>query len=180
MQHSVWQTPLGPLHALWTEKELAALHLGSEGVHERWQAWLRRYAPDRVCQPGPAPGTWDQAITSYFAGERVSWPRELDQRGTDFRKRVWEGLRAIPYGEVWTYARLAEHIGQPGASRAVGGAVGANPCPLVVPCHRVVARRGLGGFSGPMAWKVGLLALEGACLPGAESADFGTSQHKLF
>jgi O-6-methylguanine DNA methyltransferase len=81
---------------------------------------------------------------------------------TDFQQRVWRQLVKIPKGRVTTYAQIAKALGKPRASRAVGNACGANPFPIVVPCHRVVASNGgLGGFSSGLAWKRKLLALEG-------------------
>ena len=86
--------------------------------------------------------------------------------GTEFHRRVWEMLLAIPIGTVWTYGKLAWSINQPRAARAVGGACGANPIPLFIPCHRVVGANGtLTGFSGGMKWKIFLLVAEGIELP---------------
>ena len=79
---------------------------------------------------------------------------------SEFRHRVWDAIRAIPFGATVTYRELATRIGHPGAARAVGGACGANRLLLAVPCHRVVASRGLGGFALGLEWKRTLLALE--------------------
>ncbi|MGZ8920277.1 MAG: methylated-DNA--[protein]-cysteine S-methyltransferase, partial [Limisphaerales bacterium] len=87
---------------------------------------------------------------------------------TRFRLKVWEQLQQIPVGETASYAEVAAAIGQPAATRAVGGACGANPIPLIIPCHRVVqmacGRRQLGGFSGGLGWKRKLLAVEGVVI----------------
>lgn len=81
--------------------------------------------------------------------------------GSVFQQRVWRELLAIPSGECRTYGELARRLGSPGGSRAVGGACGANPIPVLVPCHRVLAAGGrLGGFSGGLEWKRRLLAME--------------------
>jgi methylated-DNA-[protein]-cysteine S-methyltransferase len=86
--------------------------------------------------------------------------------GTEFQRRVWRTLRLIAWGRTWSYARVARAIGNPKAVRAVGGACGANPIPVFVPCHRVLAaNRGLGGFSGGLNWKRALLKREGIRLP---------------
>jgi len=97
----------------------------------------------------------------YFRGENVSVEVPLDLRGVgDFDRRVLAVLRSIPYGETRTYGWVARRIGCPGAARAVGGACGRNPCPVIIPCHRVVAAGGgLGGYSGGFPWKRYLLAL---------------------
>jgi O-6-methylguanine DNA methyltransferase len=81
---------------------------------------------------------------------------------TDFQRLVWRQLTKIPPGRVMTYAQVAAAIGKPRAARAVGNACAANPTPLAVPCHRVVAGSGLGGFSGGLAWKRKLLEIEKA------------------
>jgi len=81
--------------------------------------------------------------------------------GTDFQKAVWNALKKIPRGQTRTYGEIAAAIGRPGAVRAVGTACGANPVPLFIPCHRVVAKNGLGGFGSGLPWKKLLLELEG-------------------
>lgn len=91
-------------------------------------------------------------------------PFDLSQ-GTKFRLRVWAELRRIPRGETRSYGQIADELGKRRAARAVGGACGANPIPVLIPCHRVLAANGgLGGFSGGLEWKRRLLALEGALL----------------
>jgi methylated-DNA-[protein]-cysteine S-methyltransferase len=105
-------------------------------------------------------------VRRYFAGGRVAFRFPLASgRGTPFQRAVWRALRRIPYGEVRTYGWVARAIGRPGAARAVGGACGANPWPIVVPCHRVVASNGLGGYSAGLEWKRLLLGIEGALPP---------------
>ena len=87
---------------------------------------------------------------------------ELELSGTEFQRSVWTSLADIPYGEVISYAELAEMVGRPTAFRAVGQANGANPIPIVLPCHRVVASGGgIGGYGGGLDLKRELLALEG-------------------
>ncbi|MFN3763308.1 MAG: methylated-DNA--[protein]-cysteine S-methyltransferase, partial [Anaerolineae bacterium] len=86
----------------------------------------------------------------------------LDLRGTPFQRRVWEELRRVPYGQTVAYGELARRVGRPGAARAVGRAVGANPVPIIVPCHRVVGADGsLVGYGGGLEIKAALLRLEG-------------------
>jgi methylated-DNA-[protein]-cysteine S-methyltransferase len=102
-------------------------------------------------------------LAEYFAGARREFSLELAPHGTEFQLRVWRALGEIPYGTVRNYGDVARAIGQPGAARAVGGAVGSNPLPIVIPCHRVIASDGtIGGFSGGLAIKHRLLAIEGA------------------
>jgi methylated-DNA-[protein]-cysteine S-methyltransferase len=104
-------------------------------------------------------------LQSYFDGETVDFSSlRMNPRGTAFQQRVWRALQTIPQGSVRTYGELALELGS--APRPLGGACGANPIPILIPCHRVVSRQGLGGFSaeGGVATKVALLRLEGAML----------------
>lgn len=85
--------------------------------------------------------------------------------GTPFQRKVWGALRQIPYGQTRSYAWVAQRIGKPKAARAVGAACGANPIPVIIPCHRVVASDGsLGGYTAGLAWKKKLLRLEGVAV----------------
>ena len=113
-------------------------------VFEKARAWLRR----------------------YFAGERPEIDFPLRPDGTEFRRAVWERLRAVPFGETVSYGELAAELaaqrGKPCSARAVGGAVGRNPISILVPCHRVVGADGsLTGYAGGLARKRALLRLEG-------------------
>ena len=104
-----------------------------------------------------------ERIKLYFSGRKVKFDDKLDLSGaTQFRQAVWEKTRLIPYGETRSYLWIAEQIGKPEAARAVGQALGKNPLPVIVPCHRVIASDGsLGGFTGGLDMKRRLLALEG-------------------
>jgi methylated-DNA-[protein]-cysteine S-methyltransferase len=102
-------------------------------------------------------------LCAYYEGKPADFPDNLDPAvGTLFRRQVWEAARRIPYGETGSYGKLAAQIGKPGAARAVGNALGRNPFSVIVPCHRVVAAGGIGGFSGDGGpeMKRRLLALE--------------------
>jgi len=103
------------------------------------------------------------AIIAYLEGKGRSFDLQLDLQGQPrFRLKVWEVLQRIPYGRVRSYGWVARKVGKPKAARAVGAACGANPVPLLVPCHRVIAGDGsLGGFSGGLGVKKRLLRLEG-------------------
>lgn len=102
-----------------------------------------------------------QQLAAYFAGELEAFNLQLAPEGTPFQQRVWSALLNIPYGETISYGELARRIGQPTASRAVGLANGANPIPIVIPCHRVIGSNGkLTGYGGGLAVKEKLLALE--------------------
>lgn len=102
-------------------------------------------------------------LRAYFAGERREFDLPLAPEGTPFQLAVWRALRAIPYGRTESYGELARRIGRPNAVRAVGAANGANPLPIVVPCHRVIGADGsLTGYGGGLPIKQALLELEGA------------------
>ena len=106
-------------------------------------------------------------LAEYFAGERKQFDVRLALRGTPFQLEVWNTLLRIPYGETRTYADIARAIGRPTATRAVGAANGANPIPIIIPCHRVIGKDGgLTGFGGGIGVKRRLLDLEcGSLLP---------------
>jgi len=109
---------------------------------------------------------FDEAVSrirDYFRGKPVDFTDRLDlSAGTEFQKKVWSSCRDIPYGQTRSYGWIAARIGQPGASRAVGNALGKNPIPIIIPCHRVLAADGgIGGFSGGLPAKRNLLKLEG-------------------
>ncbi|MGH9103084.1 MAG: methylated-DNA--[protein]-cysteine S-methyltransferase [Acidimicrobiales bacterium] len=131
--------------------------------------------PDDAAPAGPAaagigsdalPAPLAAAVTQlkeYFAGQRDRFDLPLRLAGTAFQRQVWWALGDIPYGETITYAQLARMVGRPRAFRAVGQANGANPVPIVLPCHRVVASGGgLGGYGGGVPMKRRLLDLERA------------------
>ncbi len=106
-------------------------------------------------------------LERYFRGQPVEFEVRLDGAGSEFEKDVWQACRRIAYGATCSYKDLAELVGRPGGARAVGMAMSHNPCPIVVPCHRVVRADGkLGGFSSPrgVEQKRELLALEGCAL----------------
>jgi methylated-DNA-[protein]-cysteine S-methyltransferase len=123
-----------------------------------------------------APSEWPEQLRTavreleeYFARERRSFDLPLDWAGahTDFQRDVYDRLMKIEYGHVVSYGQVAREIGRPDMARAVGQAVGANPIPIIVPCHRVVASDGrLTGFGGGLPAKVALLKLEGIDVDG--------------
>jgi methylated-DNA-[protein]-cysteine S-methyltransferase len=115
-------------------------------------AWLQDLAPFRQVI---------EQLNAYFAGELREFSITLDPEGTPFQIRVWRELERIPYGETISYGQLAQRIGNPKASRAVGLANGSNPIAIIVPCHRVIGSNGkLTGYGGGLPIKQHLLALE--------------------
>ncbi len=105
----------------------------------------------------------EEELTDYFSGSRQQFTVPVKPHGTAFQQQVWQALREIPYGMTWSYEQLASHIGQPTASREVGLANGANPVPIIIPCHRVIRKGGeIGGYGGGLWRKARLLQLEEA------------------
>ena len=101
-------------------------------------------------------------LSEYFSGKRQTFDLPLNLKGTEFQLAVWNELLRVPYGDTITYAELARRIGRPAAIRAVGAANGANPIPVIVPCHRVIGSNGtLTGYGGGIERKQWLLAHEG-------------------
>ena len=100
-------------------------------------------------------------LQEYFSHRREMFQLPLAAKGTEFQQQVWQALKTIPYGETWSYQQLAEAIGNPKAVRAVGLANGKNPISVIVPCHRVIGKKGnLTGYAGGLDRKAALLKLE--------------------
>jgi methylated-DNA-[protein]-cysteine S-methyltransferase len=123
-----------------------------------------------------------EQLGEYFAGQRRVFDLNLVMPGTEFQRAVWSVLRTIPFGETISYAELARRLGKPRSVRAVGSANGANPLPIVVPCHRVIGSDGsLTGFGGGLDLKRKLLALEGAaCVRELEADEANRAASDLF
>lgn len=119
--------------------------------------------PGEMAAPTPVLEKLARELREYFQGVRTTFDLPLFLQGTKFQIAVWEELRRIPYGTTVSYGELARRVGRPRSARAVGQAVGANPVPILIPCHRVLPiAGGLGGFGPGPDWKRRLLALEGA------------------
>jgi methylated-DNA-[protein]-cysteine S-methyltransferase len=118
-----------------------------------------------------------EQLVAYLSGDRKIFDLPLAMRGTVHQRRVWEALYKIPYGHTISYSALAGMVGGGTVARAVGTACGANPFPIVIPCHRVVASAGgLTGYLGGLEWKRWLLGLEGARKVGDEGSLFSSYQ----
>jgi methylated-DNA-[protein]-cysteine S-methyltransferase len=153
------KSPIGPIFIAAGEEGVVRLSIGRDE-----EEFLASFPEDvRLGKGKGLPGRPLLVLSRYFAGERVSFSDiPLALSGTPFQESVWRALVEIPYGEVRTYKEIAAKLGNERAARAVGGAVGANPVAIIVPCHRVVAVNGLGGFGAGLAAKEYLLRLEGA------------------
>ncbi|MER5984611.1 methylated-DNA--[protein]-cysteine S-methyltransferase [Streptomyces sp. NPDC001787] len=151
--HMVTDSPYGPLTLVATDGVLSAVYMTEQ----------RHRPPEEtfgVFDPRPFPEVIRQ-LEAYFAGELREFDLPLRLAGTPFQRSVWDELLKIPYGETRSYGELAESLGKPNASRAVGLANGKNPVSIVVPCHRVIgASGGLTGYGGGLDRKQRLLAFE--------------------
>jgi methylated-DNA-[protein]-cysteine S-methyltransferase len=155
MRYDVIETPIGPLLVAADAAGLRRIVFPSRGKAQAPEAdWVRDPAPFRELA---------RQLGEYFAGTRRTFSLGLAPEGTEFQRATWRALSEIPYGTTISYAELARRVGRPAASRAVGAANGANPLPIVVPCHRVIGANGsLTGFGGGLPTKRALLELEGA------------------
>lgn len=138
------ETPLGPITLVEEAGAITAIDWRESTANEKTPTLLRARAQ----------------LEEYFVGAREDFDLALAPHGTTFQRAVWAALREIPYGETRTYGQIAACVG--GSARAIGQANGANPIPIIIPCHRVVAAGGIGGYSAPggLATKRALLALE--------------------
>ncbi|MEU1595764.1 methylated-DNA--[protein]-cysteine S-methyltransferase [Streptomyces sp. NPDC005708] len=152
-QYTVIDSPYGPLTLVADDGVLCGLYM----VGQR-----HRPPEESFGEPDDAPfGEAIDQLRAYFAGELKEFTLELRLHGTPFQRSVWKQLSRIPYGETRSYGQLADVLGNPGASRAVGLANGKNPVGIVVPCHRVIgAGGGLTGYGGGLDRKRRLLDFE--------------------
>lgn len=155
-------TSAGLFGAVITPLGLARLTFPAEPLdwcHE----WVRRWEPGAaVLAGGPGLAPVASQLQAYFDKSLQAFDLPLDMRGTPFQREVWQALTAIPFGETRSYGQIAVQIGRPKAVRAVGAANGANPVPIIVPCHRVIGSNGkLTGYAGGLELKQQLLSLEG-------------------
>jgi methylated-DNA-[protein]-cysteine S-methyltransferase len=145
--YSVVDTLIGTLTVAGTEDAVHEIHFGARRESDAFEAAAGAALREAAAQ-----------LRAYFAGELREFDLPLAPAGTEFQRSVWSHLRGIPYAETTTYGAIARAIGRPAAVRAVGAANGANPLPLVVPCHRVIGSNGaLTGFGGGIEVKRWLL-----------------------
>ncbi len=142
-------SPLGPITVVASAAGLRSVTLNACPWDD---AWTLTDMPDVTAQLG-----------EYFAGKRTEFDLPLDPQGSVFDLEVWQPLTHIPYGETPTYGELARQVGRPKGAQAVGGANGRNPLAIIIPCHRVIGKRGaLTGYAGGLDRKRALLTLEGS------------------
>jgi methylated-DNA-[protein]-cysteine S-methyltransferase len=159
---STFDSPCGPLLCVVDEAgAVVRIEFLDGGDSRRITERMRAAGADVVEDAGRTAAVRRQ-LAEYFAGERREFELALAAQGTPFERAVWDELRKIPFGETRSYGEIARALGRPAAARAVGRANGANPIPIVVPCHRVIGADGsLTGFGGGLEAKSRLLELEG-------------------
>lgn len=157
MRYRIVDSPVGPLTLAGIGSTLMHLRMLDQ-THEPDRAG---WAPDDTAFAEVA-----EQLEAYFTGSLTEFDVELELAGTEFQRRVWAALRTIPYGQTRSYGEIAEQIGSPGASRAVGLANGRNPVAIIVPCHRVIGAGGaMTGYGGGIDRKKALLELERIASP---------------
>lgn len=159
-------TPIGVLWLACSEQGVCKVIFPCEGAKVALDRWLALRIPrhERTTM-SPLLQQAVAELSEYFAGSRQDFALPLDLRGSSFHRRVWRALTQIPYGCTVSYGELARRLGTPKAARAVGAACGANPVPIIAPCHRVLGSDGsLHGFGGGLPLKAWLLQHEGVLL----------------
>jgi O-6-methylguanine DNA methyltransferase len=158
-------TPVGPLWVAATGKGICMIGLGAAQPEAFLARLARTVSPEPPRRHARPLAVALAQLREYFSRIRCEFDLPLDARGTEFQKAVWAEIARIPYGATTTYGEIARRVGHPRATRAVGGAVGANPLSIVVPCHRVLGAGGtLTGYGGGLEVKAALLRLEGVLL----------------
>ncbi|MCX3058794.1 methylated-DNA--[protein]-cysteine S-methyltransferase [Streptomyces beihaiensis] len=153
VRHTVLESPCGPLTLIATDGTLSGLYMTGQRHRPAEETFGER-------DERPFGAAIDQ-LNAYFQGDLTTFDLPLHLHGTPFQRSVWQRLRNIPYGETRTYGEVAEALGKPNASRAVGLANGKNTIGVIVPCHRVIgANGGLTGYGGGLDRKRRLLDFE--------------------
>ena len=150
-QFTIMKTPVGSLLIAENSSGVSAIIFNGDSfsIPESWQR-VKNLSSEVMNQ-----------LQQYFNGERYEFDLQLAPEGTSFQMDVWRALEEIPYGETISYLDLAKRMGKPAAVRAVGAANGANPLPIVIPCHRVIGHNGkLTGYGGGLEKKQYLLSME--------------------
>lgn len=158
--YTVYKSPVGPLYLTASSQGIMSLHFSQQSFDRMLKRYFAGVRPERSDQPFKS---LIRQLDAYFKGRPVKFVYQADiLSGTGFQKAVWQKLAELLPGQLTTYGSLAREIKRPKASRAVGQAVGANPLPIIIPCHRVISSGGkLGGFTGGIGLKKKLLSIEG-------------------
>ena len=154
--HTIYESPIGPLTLVAQDRTLRGVYFPGHWTLPDPATFGEQTEGDEGCFAEAR-----RQLDEYFAGERTTFALDTVSPGSDFQRRVWACLDAIPYGETTTYGAIARELGDPKRAREVGNAVGRNPLSIIRPCHRVVGHDGgLTGFAGGLERKRALLDLE--------------------
>ena len=166
IHYSCVNPPFGPVFVAKTARGICFINL-SKISEAGFQTLLKKRFQKKPIRDDEKLKNVINELHNYFNGKKVNFKFLLDLRiGTIFQRKVWNKISEIPYGELRTYKWIANEIGNTNAVRAVGNAVGKNPVPPIIPCHRVIRTDGkLGGFSSGISLKKWLLKLEKSSLP---------------
>lgn len=159
---TTFETSFGQFKIGSTTKGLALVMLPSEDSMLSQELIKRKFPDYKIEQDDKINEKAKSEIIEYLNGNRKQFDLPLDLICTEFQEKALDEVARIPYGQTKTYGEIAHILGKPGASRAVGTANARNPIPIIIPCHRVLASNGLGGYAGGLLFKRKLLALEGA------------------
>jgi methylated-DNA-[protein]-cysteine S-methyltransferase len=160
--YTTFKSPVGEILATWTEKGLNFITFPKSKWQRFFSALSREESID-LKKDEKKFASLKKNLKVYFSGKKVNFRESLDLTGgTAFQKKVWKAMLKIPFGETRSYGWLARQVGGKNKARAVGAACGANPIPIIIPCHRVIREDGgLGGYGGGLSMKRKLLKIEG-------------------
>ena len=179
VRYATMKSPVGPVAVAWKGSSIVAIQMEETKDRMGWGHEYRATSPEKrlrhtledrfddfELEHAEPTARVPKALARYFEGDVEAIDRvEVDPGGTPFQAKIWKRLREIPAGATMTYGELAASVGHPDGARAAGGAVGSNPIPIVIPCHRVIGSDGsLTGYGGGLRMKVWLLRHEGALL----------------
>lgn len=165
LKSKIIDTPMGPLIVVANEKSVLLVeNIASRHLNQELKSLTEIYSKSIVEDEGKSKPltSIESELNAYFNGKLKEFqtPIDIDSLGTEFQRSVWMEINKIPYGKTSTYSELAKRIGKPSSYRAVANACGRNPITVVIPCHRVLASGGMGGYTGGLEKKIQLLDLE--------------------
>jgi methylated-DNA-[protein]-cysteine S-methyltransferase len=160
--YDTFNSPVGEILVTRTEKGLNFVSF-PKNTWENFISALSRDKSINLIEDEKRFSSLKKDLQAYFSGRKVNFKEPLDLKGgTEFQKRVWKAMLKIPFGQTRSYGWLAQQAGGKNKARAVGSACGANPIPIIIPCHRVIREDGgLGGYGGGLGMKEKLLRIEG-------------------
>jgi len=162
LYYTTIKSPVGEILATRTDQGLNFVSF-PKSTWEKFLSALEKDESITLIQDNKKFSNLRNNLKAYFSGKKVQFRESFDLKGgTDFQKKVWGAMQKIPFGQTRSYGWLAKQVGDKNKARAVGGACGSNPFPILIPCHRVIKEDGgLGGYGGGLSLKRKLLKIEG-------------------